>query len=51
VLRRFLYGIAPTDLSTFVGLSFLLVTIAAAACLIPARRAMKVNPMTALRHE
>ena len=51
VLRRFLYGIAPTDPATFGSLALLLIGVAAVACLIPARRAMRVDPMVALRHE
>ncbi|MBA2623919.1 MAG: hypothetical protein H0U88_09935, partial [Chthoniobacterales bacterium] len=50
-LSRFLYGIAPTDTATFIALALLLVAVALAACLIPARRAMRVDPMVALRYE
>ncbi|MBA3763525.1 MAG: FtsX-like permease family protein, partial [Chthoniobacterales bacterium] len=51
ILARFLYGIAPTDTPTFVSLALLLMIVALAACLIPARRALAVDPMVALRHE
>ena len=51
LLSRFLYGIAPTDIATFIALALLLVAVALAACLIPARRAMRVDPMMALRYE
>jgi putative ABC transport system permease protein len=51
ILGRFLYGIAPTDAGTFAALALLLVAVALAACFIPARRAMKVDPMVALRYE
>ncbi len=51
VLTKFLYGISATDPLTYVAVGALLIGIALAACYIPARRAAKVDPMTALRHE
>jgi putative ABC transport system permease protein len=46
-----LHGIAPRDLTTFVGVPILLSLIALIACYIPARRAMRVDPLIALRAE
>ena len=50
-LTTMLFGVTPTDTSTFVVVSVVLATVALVACLIPARRATKVNPLEALRHE
>jgi ABC-type antimicrobial peptide transport system permease subunit len=46
-----LYEVAPGDPATFVAASIFLGMVALAACLIPARRAVRVDPMTALRSE
>lgn len=48
-MTRFLYRVQPTDPITFVAVSFLLMAIALLACYVPARKAMKVDPMIALR--
>jgi predicted permease len=49
LLSAFLYGISPHDVLTFVAVPIVIVAIAAIACLVPARRAAKVDPLTALR--
>jgi putative ABC transport system permease protein len=50
-LATFLFGITPTDTLTFVVVSAIFFLIAMFASLIPARRATKVDPLTALRYE
>ncbi len=49
LIRAMLFGIAPTDAATFVAISALLMTAALAASYVPARRAMDVEPLVALR--
>jgi predicted permease len=50
-LESFLFGVRPVDAWTFGGITILMCVVAACACLAPARRAMRVDPMVALRHE
>ncbi len=50
-IRSFLYGISPSDPLTFAGISLILAAVAIFASYVPARRAMKVDPNTALRYE
>ena len=51
VLAHLLFGVTPRDPFTFAGVALLLVAVALIACWLPARRAMKINPMEALRCE
>jgi predicted permease len=51
LMTGLLYGISPTDLLTFAGVTLVLTTVALAASYVPALRAMRLDPITALRSE
>ncbi len=50
-LRTLLFGVQPNDPVTLVGVAMMFLIVAGAACYVPARRASRVDPMVALRHE
>jgi putative ABC transport system permease protein len=51
LIKSGLYGVTATDPATYVGISLLLILVATVACLIPTLRAIRVDPIIALRYE
>ena len=51
LLSGLLFGVEAIDVSTFTAISLLLITVSLLACYLPARRAMRIDPLQALRYE
>ena len=51
LMSTMLFGVKPTDVTTFAGISIMLITVTLLACYLPGRRATKVEPTISLRYE
>jgi len=51
LMATMLFGVEPTDVTTFAAISLMLITVALLACYLPGRRATKVEPTISLRYE
>jgi len=51
VTQSLLFGVSPTDPATYVAVGSMILLVALLACLIPAQRAMRVDPLVAIRNE
>ena len=47
--QKLLFGVSPSDPATYAGVAAIIAAIALVACMVPARRAMTVDPLTAIR--
>jgi len=50
-MTKIIFGVSAHDPLTFIGVAIVLIAVALAACYFPARRAMRTDPMVALRYE
>jgi ABC-type antimicrobial peptide transport system permease subunit len=51
LLTHLLFGVKATDPATFIGVSLVLAAVAFLACYLPARKAARIDPLLALRHD
>ncbi|MBX9601827.1 MAG: ABC transporter permease [Bryobacteraceae bacterium] len=51
LIKSMLYGVSPTDGVTLAGVAAMLIAVALVACYLPARRAMRIDPVRAMRHD
>jgi len=51
LMSSLLFGVSTTDLATFISVPLALAAVALCACVVPARRATRVDPIIALRYE
>ena len=51
LLRSFLFGVSPVDPLTYGGIALIFAAVAALACMVPVRRALRTEPLEVLRHD